>query len=207
MLCSSFSFQVKKLSFSDEEDNLDSGSKDGVPSANMKSVRTLALGYDPAAKNSTVIAGGVSFYEPLLSLSPIIVDVKGAPATIQATPLQLTKKRSVSQSPMYMSVMQKRLAQKRKEDQLKPLMSKSASASKDQQKPLAVPEAKSIEEMSAVTERGENSKAHPESELVDLERRDTEESFASESLQPGTSSEVIQNWFETKLSRISCLKS
>ena len=83
-----------------------------------KDLESPVLGLSPTMKNSTVIAGGMSFYEPPLPISPIGIDAKDVPSTVQATPNQSTKKRPVPQSPMYMSVMQKVLAQKTKEDKL-----------------------------------------------------------------------------------------
>ena len=150
------------------------------------------LGHNPTAKNSTVIAGGMSFYGPPLLLSPIGIDTKGVPTTVQATPLQLTRKYSISQSPMYMSVMQKRLAQKKTEDQLKQLASKSTNVDEIQQDPISVPVAKSSGERFPATER-EDSIAPLKLEWSGSEREDIEENFNDQSVRPSTSAKVIQN--------------
>lgn len=83
-------------------------------------------------KNSTVIAGGMSFYEPPLPISPIGINATNVPSTVQATPNQSTKKRPIPQSPMYMTVMQKVLAQKNKEDKVEEALSESFDTAEDQ---------------------------------------------------------------------------
>ena len=76
---------------------------------------TPSLRY-PALANSTVVAGGAPFSkEPLLSMSPILVE-KDRPSRVQATPLTpvpaFNRKpiRAVSQSPLFMNVMQKTIS-------------------------------------------------------------------------------------------------
>jgi len=180
---------VKKLP-PDDEDNLDSGPKNDVPSASLKSVETPALGYDPSMKNSTVVAGGMSFYGQTLSLSPIGNDVKNVPATVQATPLQPARKRTVSQSPMYMSVMQKSLALKTKQDQSKQSTPKPTAAGKETRELIPVSKAKSFKEIPLPTE---NPKSVPHPEPSDREWEDVEDNFDGVSMQPSTSSEVLRH--------------
>ena len=70
------------------------------------------------AKNSTIIAGGMSLPEMPLSMSPIseASDGKEAPpGGYQATPAP-SRRRSVTQSPMFMTVMQKSMLKAKKEE-------------------------------------------------------------------------------------------
>ena len=91
-----------------------SESSDGSNKSN-KIRMTPSLRY-PALANSTVVAGGAPFSkEPLLSMSPILVE-KDRPSRVQATPLTpvpaFNRKpiRAVSQSPLFMNVMQKTIS-------------------------------------------------------------------------------------------------
>ena len=74
----------------------------------------------PALINSTVVAGGAPFPKEPLSMSPILVE-KDRPSRVQATPstpAPFNRKRAVSQSPMFMSVMQKTISKAAPEHKL-----------------------------------------------------------------------------------------
>ena len=119
-----------------------SESSDGSNKSN-KIRMTPSLRY-PALANSTVVAGGAPFSkEPLLSMSPILVE-KDRPSRVQATPLTpvpaFNRKpiRAVSQSPLFMNVMQKTISKAAPQQKLATPQQKLATP----QQKLATPEQK-----------------------------------------------------------------
>jgi len=140
------------------------------------------LGLSPTMKNSTVVAGGMFFNEPPLPISPIGIDTKDIPSTVQATPNQSAKKRPVAQSPMYMSVMQKVLAQKTKEDKPEDPLPQSIKISEDESQ-------QSISQLTDVKDRSEN----PILETIEAREDLMKQSILASAVAPGTGTNVLEH--------------
>ena len=86
----------------------------------LPSAKTPSSNLD--TKNSTVITGGISFFEAPLNMSPI--SRPEAPFLVQSTPIQSTKK-AVQNSPMLTNLMRQKLINKQKSERVEGTVSTS----------------------------------------------------------------------------------